>query len=174
MTDRSCDRGVGLVSPLYMAVLSPGGCSVDVLLSDGFSPDAQDCTCILGLHSPLSFALSHMSDVKPYRLVRQLRPLAASGRRSDAAAVFQRGGAAAGGRRRGTERRRRLEVRAGVRSDGAAAPCPASPMDPVAGQSEQRLISSASGEDYGVPAAGSQSAAPCGSEPAAPRRLLAS
>lgn len=66
-TDRVCDQGEGMVSPIYVAVNRHQGGSVGALLSEGYSPDAQDCTHILGLHSPLSLALSHTSD-GPYRL----------------------------------------------------------------------------------------------------------
>ena len=61
ITDRACDRGEGRVSPLYMAVRKPSP-SVGLLLREGYSPDAQDCTPILGLRSPLAFALSLTPD----------------------------------------------------------------------------------------------------------------
>ena len=61
VTDRACDRGEGRVSPLYMAVRKPSP-SVGLLLREGYSPDAQDCTPILGLGSPLAFALSLTPD----------------------------------------------------------------------------------------------------------------
>lgn len=66
-TDRMCDQGDGMVSPIYVAVNRHQSGSVRVLLSEGYSPDAQDCTHVLGLRSPLSLALSHTSD-GPYRL----------------------------------------------------------------------------------------------------------
>ncbi|XP_044194264.1 ankyrin repeat and SOCS box protein 3 isoform X1 [Thunnus albacares] len=65
VTDRVCDRGDGRVSPLYVAVHGHQSGSVELLLKEGFSPDAQDCTHILGLRSPLSFALCRSSN-KPY------------------------------------------------------------------------------------------------------------
>ncbi|KAM6963512.1 ankyrin repeat and SOCS box protein 3 [Tautogolabrus adspersus] len=65
VTDRVCDRGEGVVSPLYVAVNRDQSRSVEVLLEEGYSPDAQDCSNILGVRSPLSFALSRSSD-KPY------------------------------------------------------------------------------------------------------------
>ncbi|XP_032357737.1 ankyrin repeat and SOCS box protein 3 isoform X6 [Etheostoma spectabile] len=65
VTDRACDRGDGMVSPLYVAIHSHQSKSVEMLLREGFSPDAQDCTHILGIRSPLSFALSRTSS-KPY------------------------------------------------------------------------------------------------------------
>lgn len=68
VTDRVCDRGDGMVSPMYVAVNLRQSESIRVLLSEGFSPDAQDCTHTLGLHSPLSLALSHTPD-KTYRSV---------------------------------------------------------------------------------------------------------
>lgn len=66
-TDRVCDQGDGMVSPIYVAVNRHQSGSVRALLSEGYSPDAQDCTHVLGLRSPLSLALAHTSDV-PYRL----------------------------------------------------------------------------------------------------------
>lgn len=66
-TDRVCDQGDGMVSPIYVAVNRHQSGSVQALLSEGYSPDAQDCTHVLGLRSPLSLALAHTSDV-PYRL----------------------------------------------------------------------------------------------------------
>ncbi|XP_027132873.1 ankyrin repeat and SOCS box protein 3 isoform X2 [Larimichthys crocea] len=72
VTDRTCDRGDGMVSPLYVAVQRNQSDSVETLLREGYSPDAQDCTHILGLRSPLSFALCFRSN-KPYsELVRLL------------------------------------------------------------------------------------------------------
>lgn len=61
-TDRVCDQGDGMVSPLYVAVNRHQSGSMRALLSEGYSPDAQDCTHVLGLRSPLSLALSHTSD----------------------------------------------------------------------------------------------------------------
>ncbi|XP_070708088.1 ankyrin repeat and SOCS box protein 3 [Pempheris klunzingeri] len=65
VTDRVCDHGVGMVSPLYVAIHKHQIKSVEMLLREGYSPDAQDCTHILGLRSPLSFALS-LTTNKPY------------------------------------------------------------------------------------------------------------
>ncbi|XP_029313086.1 ankyrin repeat and SOCS box protein 3 [Cottoperca gobio] len=62
VTDRVCDRGDGMVSPLYLAVQSHQSKSVEMLLREGYSPDAQDCTHILGVRSPLSIALSCTSN----------------------------------------------------------------------------------------------------------------
>lgn len=70
VTDRVCDRGVGMVSPLYVAVREQSK-SVELLLREGYSPDAQDCTDILGIRSPLSFALLVIS-YEPYRFVNKL------------------------------------------------------------------------------------------------------
>uniref|UniRef100_A0A3Q3K1J6 SOCS box domain-containing protein n=1 Tax=Monopterus albus TaxID=43700 RepID=A0A3Q3K1J6_MONAL len=64
VTDRKCDRGDGMVSPLYMTVKNNHIKCVELLLKEGYSPDAQDCTHILGLSSPLS--LSN----RTYRFVR--------------------------------------------------------------------------------------------------------
>ncbi|XP_068585382.1 ankyrin repeat and SOCS box protein 3 isoform X2 [Cebidichthys violaceus] len=60
-TDRVCDRGDGMVSPLYLAVHSHQSKSVETLLREGYSPDAQVCSDILGVQSPLSLALSRTS-----------------------------------------------------------------------------------------------------------------
>ncbi|XP_062270925.1 ankyrin repeat and SOCS box protein 3 isoform X1 [Scomber scombrus] len=65
VTDRVCDRGDGMVSPLYIAVNGSQSDSVELLLKEGYSPDAQDCTSSLGLRTPLSFALCRSSD-RPY------------------------------------------------------------------------------------------------------------
>uniref|UniRef100_UPI003AAF7AF5 ankyrin repeat and SOCS box protein 3 isoform X1 n=1 Tax=Centroberyx gerrardi TaxID=166262 RepID=UPI003AAF7AF5 len=75
VTDRVCDRGDGMVSPLYAAVRTQSK-SVKLLLREGYSPDAQDCTHILGLRSPLSFALCLTSD-EPYS--ESVRLLVAAG-----------------------------------------------------------------------------------------------
>ncbi|XP_058477250.1 ankyrin repeat and SOCS box protein 3-like isoform X2 [Solea solea] len=63
VTDRVCDRGDAMVSPLYVAVVNDQIQSVKVLLGEGFSPDAQDCRC-LELRSPLQAAINQSS--KPY------------------------------------------------------------------------------------------------------------
>lgn len=76
VTDRVCDRGDGMVSPLYVAVHSHQSQSVETLLREGYSPDAQDCTHILGIRSPLSFALCCTSN-KPHS--ESVRLLVASG-----------------------------------------------------------------------------------------------
>ncbi|KAM9837269.1 ankyrin repeat and SOCS box protein 3 [Aulostomus maculatus] len=59
-TDRACDRTPGMVSPLYLAVHAPQNKSIEMLLMEGFSPDAQDCTDTLAIRSPLSLALSNI------------------------------------------------------------------------------------------------------------------
>ncbi|KAM3859908.1 ankyrin repeat and SOCS box protein 3 [Diretmus argenteus] len=64
VTDRACGFADGMVSPLYVAVSNQSR-SVELLLREGYSPDAQDCTRILNFHSPLSFALCLTSD-EPY------------------------------------------------------------------------------------------------------------
>ncbi|XP_038592038.1 ankyrin repeat and SOCS box protein 3 isoform X2 [Micropterus salmoides] len=76
VTDRVCDLGDGMVSPLYVAVNRHQSESVEMLLREGYSPDAQDCTHILGLRSPLSFALCRTSN-KPYS--ESVRLLVAAG-----------------------------------------------------------------------------------------------
>ncbi|XP_019730132.1 ankyrin repeat and SOCS box protein 3 isoform X2 [Hippocampus comes] len=57
VTERACDRDEGMVSPLYLAVQGRQLPSMELLLAEGFSPDAQDCDSLLDLHSPLSLAL---------------------------------------------------------------------------------------------------------------------
>ncbi|XP_074519953.1 ankyrin repeat and SOCS box protein 3 isoform X2 [Halichoeres trimaculatus] len=72
VTDRVCDRGDGMVSPLYVAINGQQCKSIEILLEEGFSPDAQDCTNILGVSSPLSYALSRSSNKpcsEPVRLL---------------------------------------------------------------------------------------------------------
>ncbi|XP_029954855.1 ankyrin repeat and SOCS box protein 3 isoform X2 [Salarias fasciatus] len=87
-TDRSCDRGAGMVSPLYVAVHGDRSESVKLLLEEGFSPDAQDCTHTLDLHSPLSLALCQPTR-KPYsESVRLLVAAGASLREEDWLHVF--------------------------------------------------------------------------------------
>ncbi|XP_034149480.1 ankyrin repeat and SOCS box protein 3 isoform X2 [Esox lucius] len=60
LTDRSCDRGEGRVSPLYSAAKNDHGCCVALLLSAGFSPDGQDCSSYFGsaCTSPLCCTLA--------------------------------------------------------------------------------------------------------------------
>ncbi|XP_077482055.1 ankyrin repeat and SOCS box protein 3 [Stigmatopora argus] len=65
VTERMCDRGEGNVSPLYQAVHGHQVHCVELLLAEGFSPDAQDCSKIFGLQSPLYFALKHSSSSEP-------------------------------------------------------------------------------------------------------------
>ncbi|XP_076013778.1 ankyrin repeat and SOCS box protein 3 [Genypterus blacodes] len=72
VSDRACDRGEGMVSPLYVAVHSNQSQTVELLLSEGYSPDAQDCTHILSLQSPLCLALTLTSDHQVSECVRLL------------------------------------------------------------------------------------------------------
>lgn len=65
VTDRVCGHGDGMVSPLFLAVQSDQTESIQALLSEGYSPDGQDCTHTLSLRSPLSLALDRSSN-KPY------------------------------------------------------------------------------------------------------------
>ncbi|XP_071317753.1 ankyrin repeat and SOCS box protein 3 [Trachinotus anak] len=76
VTDRVCDGGDGMVSPLYVAISNHQSKSVELLLREDYSPDAQDCTHILGLRSPLSFALCH-TPTEPYS--ESVRLLVAAG-----------------------------------------------------------------------------------------------
>uniref|UniRef100_A0A3B3U1D2 Ankyrin repeat and SOCS box containing 3 n=1 Tax=Poecilia latipinna TaxID=48699 RepID=A0A3B3U1D2_9TELE len=64
VTDRTCDRGERMVSPLYVAIHSDQTGSIQLLLKEGYSPDAQDYADILGFPSPLSLAL-HRTSTKP-------------------------------------------------------------------------------------------------------------
>lgn len=66
VTDRVCDHSDGMVSPLFVAVDSDQTKSIELLLEEGYSPDAQDCTNTLDFSSPLSLALCRSSN-KPYR-----------------------------------------------------------------------------------------------------------
>ncbi|KAJ8396068.1 hypothetical protein AAFF_G00026000 [Aldrovandia affinis] len=56
LTDRVCDRGAGKVSPVYSAVLRGQTETLQVLLREGYSPDAQECSPY-GYSSPLAAAL---------------------------------------------------------------------------------------------------------------------
>lgn len=56
-TDRSIGHAPGQVSPVYLAVLSGHKGALEVLLREGFSPNAQDCEDLLGLRSPLTQAV---------------------------------------------------------------------------------------------------------------------
>lgn len=76
VTDRVCDRGVGLVSPLYMA-LEKEAC-VDLMLKEGYSPDAQDCSDILHTPSPLCYGLFLTPDKPCSESVRLLIAAGAS------------------------------------------------------------------------------------------------
>ncbi|XP_040033186.2 ankyrin repeat and SOCS box protein 3 isoform X4 [Gasterosteus aculeatus] len=62
VTDRACDRAEDMVSPLYLAVVSRQSRSVEMLLREGYSPDAQVCSHLQGVKSPLSLALSLTSN----------------------------------------------------------------------------------------------------------------
>uniref|UniRef100_A0A8C6UG48 SOCS box domain-containing protein n=1 Tax=Neogobius melanostomus TaxID=47308 RepID=A0A8C6UG48_9GOBI len=57
VTDRCIDRGLDQVSPVYMSVMSDQRGALQLLLADGFSPDAQDSEELLGLKCPLSLAV---------------------------------------------------------------------------------------------------------------------
>ncbi|NXD20004.1 ASB3 protein, partial [Spelaeornis formosus] len=43
ITDRLCDKGEGKVSPVYSALYGGDGVCLEMLLKQGFSPDAQEC-----------------------------------------------------------------------------------------------------------------------------------
>ncbi|XP_055006207.1 ankyrin repeat and SOCS box protein 3 [Boleophthalmus pectinirostris] len=58
LTDRSIGHAPGQVSPLYLCVQSDQRGALQLLLREGFSPDAQDCEELLGLKSPLTQAVS--------------------------------------------------------------------------------------------------------------------
>ncbi|XP_040923217.1 ankyrin repeat and SOCS box protein 3 isoform X2 [Toxotes jaculatrix] len=76
VTDCDCGHIDGMVSPLYVAIYSRQSKCVELLLKEGFSPDAQDCTHTLGLRSPLSLALCHTTN-KPFS--ESVRLLVAAG-----------------------------------------------------------------------------------------------
>ncbi|XP_033841174.1 ankyrin repeat and SOCS box protein 3 [Periophthalmus magnuspinnatus] len=58
LTDRSIGHAPGQVSPLYLCVQSDQRGALQLLLREGFSPDAQDCKELLGLKSPLTQAVA--------------------------------------------------------------------------------------------------------------------
>ncbi|XP_026171563.1 ankyrin repeat and SOCS box protein 3 isoform X2 [Mastacembelus armatus] len=89
VTDRVCDQYYGMVSPLYTAVHRNE--SIELLLSEGYSPDAQDCTHILGYCSPLSYALSCTSKNPYSESVRLLIAAGASLSETDWICVFLSG-----------------------------------------------------------------------------------
>ncbi|KAG7215489.1 hypothetical protein INR49_003265 [Caranx melampygus] len=76
VTDRVCDRGDGMVSPLYLAIQNHQSKSVELLLREGYSPDAQDSANLVGVNSPLSLALCYTS-TKPFS--ESVRLLVAAG-----------------------------------------------------------------------------------------------
>ncbi|XP_064507066.1 ankyrin repeat and SOCS box protein 3 isoform X1 [Pseudopipra pipra] len=43
VTDRICDKGKGKLSPVYSAIYGGDGACLEMLLKQGFSPDAQEC-----------------------------------------------------------------------------------------------------------------------------------
>ncbi|KAM6086491.1 ankyrin repeat and SOCS box protein 3 isoform 1-T3 [Theristicus caerulescens] len=43
VTDRICDKGKGKVSPVYSAVYGGNKICLEILLKEGYSPDAQEC-----------------------------------------------------------------------------------------------------------------------------------
>ncbi|XP_061886664.1 ankyrin repeat and SOCS box protein 3-like [Entelurus aequoreus] len=57
VTERRCDRGEGMVSPVYSAVQGKELEVLKLLLNEGFSPDGQDCDDLLGFHSPFDAAV---------------------------------------------------------------------------------------------------------------------
>ncbi|XP_046870557.1 ankyrin repeat and SOCS box protein 3 [Hypomesus transpacificus] len=71
VTDRTCDRGKDRVSPLYLAT-DQRECT-QVLLEEGFHPDAQDCSSFIA-QSPLAKALAplHASSRTPSDSARLL------------------------------------------------------------------------------------------------------
>ncbi|XP_058658684.1 ankyrin repeat and SOCS box protein 3 [Ammospiza caudacuta] len=52
VTDRVCDKGEGKVSPVYSALYGGDGECLEMLLRQGFSPDAQECPDF-GCRSPM-------------------------------------------------------------------------------------------------------------------------
>ncbi|XP_061731977.1 ankyrin repeat and SOCS box protein 3 [Nerophis ophidion] len=67
VTDRRCDRGEGMVSPVYSAVQGKHLEVLKLLLNEGFSPDGQDCDDLLGYRSPFAAAVheAHLTDHNP-------------------------------------------------------------------------------------------------------------
>ncbi|KAM6951520.1 ankyrin repeat and SOCS box protein 3 [Aplochiton taeniatus] len=55
VTDRECDRGEAMVSPLYTAMKKE--ICLELLLKDGYCPDAQDCSDVNNTPSPLQYGL---------------------------------------------------------------------------------------------------------------------
>ncbi|XP_054624477.1 ankyrin repeat and SOCS box protein 3-like isoform X2 [Dunckerocampus dactyliophorus] len=72
VTARACDRGEGMVSPLYLAAQGDREESARLLLSEGFSPDGQDCTRLLGCRSPLHAAVQSDAPVSPSKVTTLL------------------------------------------------------------------------------------------------------
>ncbi|XP_061782771.1 ankyrin repeat and SOCS box protein 3 [Nerophis lumbriciformis] len=66
-TERRCDRGEGMVSPVYSAVQGKHLEVLKLLLNEGFSPDGQDCDDLLGYRSPFAAAVheAHLADHNP-------------------------------------------------------------------------------------------------------------
>ncbi|KAJ0016324.1 hypothetical protein NQD34_014614 [Periophthalmus magnuspinnatus] len=67
LTDRSIGHAPGQVSPLYLCVQSDQRGALQLLLREGFSPDAQDCKELLGLKSPLTQAVALALDDDHHR-----------------------------------------------------------------------------------------------------------
>uniref|UniRef100_A0A8C9W5W4 Ankyrin repeat and SOCS box containing 3 n=1 Tax=Scleropages formosus TaxID=113540 RepID=A0A8C9W5W4_SCLFO len=86
VTGRSCDRSPGKVSPVYSAVLGTQVESLQLLLKEGYSPDAQDCGAF-GFSSPLAACLfPHYESSAPrqarlHRVPAMVRLLLAAGAR---------------------------------------------------------------------------------------------
>lgn len=72
VTDRVCDSGDAMLSPLYLAIRTHQSKSVELLLREGYSPDAQDSVDLVGANSPLSLALLY-TPTEPFRFVRNNR-----------------------------------------------------------------------------------------------------
>ncbi|XP_041671649.1 ankyrin repeat and SOCS box protein 3 [Cheilinus undulatus] len=72
VTDRACDRGEGMVSPLYVAINKNQSRSIEILLRAGYSPDGQDCYEILRFGSPLSYAIFNCTSIHHTQSVRAL------------------------------------------------------------------------------------------------------
>lgn len=55
VTDQVCGSAEGKVSPVYSAIYSGQENCLELLLKEGYSPDAQSCP-IFGCRSPMSLA----------------------------------------------------------------------------------------------------------------------
>ncbi|XP_070803763.1 ankyrin repeat and SOCS box protein 3 [Pituophis catenifer annectens] len=62
VTDRVCGSAEGKVSPVYSAIYSGQEICLELLLKEGYSPDAQSCP-VFGCKSPMSLAFQKGSEI---------------------------------------------------------------------------------------------------------------